>query len=70
LCHDYGNDVFYCDVNFCNDLEHKCKLDEAYNFVVSAVLDASQFAQISNTTENYKPIPGWNQYCKQLYAIA
>lgn len=69
LCEDYENEVFDCKVKFCDDLNHVTKLNDAYDFIVSALKTASDHL-IRENNHTMKKIPGWNSHCKTLHNIA
>ena len=63
--------ILNCDTNFCNDADHYLELDSCYDFLINALLSASDFiSQRNNTNMHKKHVPGWNEYCQHLYSLS
>ena len=64
-------EFLFCSVNNCNDEQHKIKLNELYQSLRSSINEASgSLYRLLNGNRNYKSVPGWNLYCKDLHAEA
>ena len=61
------------DVILCNDIkcttDHSNDIDNFYDLLVVAFTEGTRDFRVRNT-KKFVPVPGWNQYCKQLYAEA
>ena len=70
LSEDFFSSAISCkDVN-CSKISHKRDLDEAYNFVIRCMRDASiEFSEKPAAFKNLQ-VTGWNELCKDTYQQA
>ena len=60
-------DVLSCNRSFCDESSHQQQLDYVYSALVEN-LHVSAFPLNKNTKNCGRQIPGWNWYCRDLYA--
>ena len=66
---NYFNLGMQCRDHYCNSNVHISLLNHAYSHLINSIKKASK--PFNNALKNnFKPVPGWNQHCKELYAIA
>ena len=64
---DYLNDALLCTDESCANQSHIGLLDETYEFLKNCIFSASQVFPSSGNTKNFKVVPGWNEYCRDLF---
>ena len=67
---EYFNESMLCNIRKCDKVEHKNQLEHAYLFLVNVLHTASIPYSIKSQKKSFTPLPGWNDYCKDLYADA
>ena len=67
---NYFNIALQCRDQYCNLQTHKNLLDEAYDYLLTSLLSASEEFNINNNSKQFKAVPGWTDNCKFLYSIA
>ena len=70
LLKDYSSEAFYCNDNQCDSQRHREFLEKDYNFLINILQNASYYFSVEIQNKQFKPIPGWNDACKSLYANA
>ena len=61
-------DVILCTDTKCTT-DHSNDIDNFYDLLVVTFTEGTRDFRVKNT-KNFVPVPGWNQYCKLLYAVA
>ena len=61
-------DVILCTDTKCST-DHSNDIDNFYGLLVVTFTEGTRDFRVKNT-KNFVPLPGWNQYCKLLYAEA
>ena len=62
------DDTFICSNSFCT-LDHNNDIDEFYDMLVEALKEGTRNYTVLKA-KKFVPVPGWNQYCKELHAEA
>jgi exonuclease III len=68
-CISIPTDAMLCTDPHCEVSSHVNDIDELYNCIVNALTNASDNL-IKERHGNYKHVPGWNDYVKDLHHIA
>ena len=64
---DYFNDAFLCSEENCTNQSHISLLDETFEYLKTCIFFASQIFPSSGNAKKFKTVPGWNQYCRDLF---
>ena len=59
--------LFYVPTLNVGTTAHSNDIDNFYDLLVVAFTEGTRDFRVKNT-KNFVPVPGWNQYCKLLYA--
>ena len=63
------DEVFNCKVVRCNNKKHKARLDEIFRLMKEILLKSTENFRFI-VERNFKIIPGWNDYLKDIHANA
>ena len=61
---------FNCTNINCKSDSHLKELEFAFDFLVNSMKISSQQFMKRKRKNNFKPIPGWNDFCKDLHSVA
>ena len=54
----------------CQDGDHISSIDNLYGSILEALKSGDEYIKIKKIKTNKYNIPGWNDYCRQVYAEA
>ena len=63
------NELFVCSKLGCKNKKHRKLLDKLFKLMKTVLLQATE-EYVIRVKDKYKIIPGWNDYLKDLYALA
>ena len=63
------DEVFNCKVVRCNNKKHKARLDEIFRLIKEILFKSTENFRFI-VERNFKIIPGWNDYLKDIHANA
>ena len=67
---NYFNLGIQCRDNYCTSNVHVSLINDAYSHLINSIKNASKPLTTNNLKRNFHPKPGWNDHCKELYALA
>ena len=68
LCDQF--ELLECRSVFCSNPRHFDVLDSCYDRLIDSVMSTSSFLLCSRSTDGFRCVPGWNEYCRELYAAS
>ena len=69
LVKHFSNSALMCNDKICSHPHHIFELQETFSFMVRSIsVASSDLPKLKN--RNFKNVPGWNDYCKDLYDAA
>jgi hypothetical protein len=63
-------DTSCCNNSICNSINHACEIDEIYENLLLILNKASEALIKKGKSNQFKAVPGWNNYVKQNYSLA
>ena len=63
------NELFICSKVGCKSKKHRKQLDKLFKLMKTVLLEATE-EYVIRVKEKFKIIPGWNDYLKDLHALA
>ena len=72
LVSEFINSGIMCHTEMCHNTEHLNDLNVIFEFIKECIYFAShEFLPIKSVSRNnYKVVPGWNQFCRERYLYA
>ena len=67
---DFLNEAILCNSENCNDQNHKQLLNQTYDFLKNCIFSSSVVFPSSGNCPRIRKLPGWNEYCRDLYRDA
>ena len=67
FCTDFLNEAILCNNENCHDPDHKQLLNQTYDFLKNSIFASSAVFPSSGGCTRIKKLPGWNEYCRDLY---
>ena len=67
FCTDFLNDSLLCNIENCNDQNHKQLLNQTFDFLKNSIFESSVAFPSSGNCPRIRKRPGWSEYCRDLY---